>query len=169
MALFGRRERRPNTVLAVLDKDERLLSWADTATGAVVAATSRGLRWPAEDGPELIPWHLVNTVRWQAGTLTVTSARVVDDVFLEDLSPTSVRLSEPRDLPPVIRKRVEASIVRSELAAVSGGAVRFVARRMPGRDGVAWWARLEPGTPDTEPTRAAARARVERLRAGERR
>ena len=99
----------------------------------------------------------------------MTAARVVDDVFLEDLVPTSVRLTEPRDLPPVIRKRVEGSIVDSELAAVAGGAVRFVARRVPGRDGPAWWARLEPGTPDTEPTRAAARARVERLRAGEHR
>lgn len=167
MALFGRRERPPSSLVAVLGADERLLSWADTATGAVVAATSRGLRWPGEDGPELIPWHLVNKVRWQAGTLTVTPARVVDDVFLEDLAPTSVRLAEPRDLPPVIRKRVEVSVVRSELAAVSGGAVRFVARRIPGQDGVSWWARLEPGTPDTEPTRSAARARVERLRTGQ--
>jgi hypothetical protein len=169
MALFGRRERPPSSLVAALDADERLLSWADTATGAVVAATSRGLRWPATDGPELIPWHLVNTVRWQSGTLTVTPARVVDDVFLEDLAPTSIRLTEARDLPPVIRKRVEGSIVGSELAAGAGGAVRFVARRVPGRDGPAWWARLEPGTPDTEPTRAAARARVERLRGGEHR
>lgn len=165
MALFGRRDRPPSSLVAALDPDERLLSWADTAAGSVVAATSRGLRWPGKDRPELIPWHLVTKVRWQAGTLTLTPARVEDDVFLEDLAPTSVRLAEPRDLPPVIRKRVEASIVRSELAAVSGGAVRFVARRVPGQDGVSWWARLEPGTPDTEPTRAAARARVELLRA----
>jgi hypothetical protein len=165
VALFGRRERPPSPIVDALGADDRVLSWADTATGAVVAATSRGLWWPGRSGPELIPWHLVNKVRWQAGTLTVTPARVVDDVFLEDLTPTSVRLAQPRDLPPVIRKRVEENIVRSELAAVSGGAVRFVARRVPGQDGVSWWARLEPGTPDTEPTRSAARARVARLRA----
>jgi hypothetical protein len=164
VALFGRRERPRSSIVDALGADERLLSWADTATGAAVAATSRGLWWPGTGGPELIPWHLVNKVRWQAGTLTVTPARVVDDVFLEDLVPRSVRLAEPRDLPPVIRKRVEENIVRSELAAVSGGAVRFVARRVPGQDGMSWWARLEPGTPDTEPTRSAARARVERLR-----
>jgi hypothetical protein len=74
-------------------------------------------------------------------------------------------LSRPRDLPPTIRKRVEANIVRSELLTIGGGAVRFVGRRLPGRDGVSWWARLEPGTRDTERVRAAIRARLAILRA----
>ena len=63
-----------------------------------------------------------------------------------------------------MRKRVEGNIVRSDLAAVAGGAARFVARRVPGHNGVSWWARLEPGTPDTAEVRAAVRSRVELLR-----
>ena len=75
-----------------------------------------------------------------------------------------MRLTEPRDLPPVLRTRVEGNITRNELVRVGGGSVRFVARRVPGVDGAVWWARLDPGTPDTESTRAAVRARVLRLR-----
>jgi hypothetical protein len=77
-------------------------------------------------------------------------------------------LTVPRDLPPTVRKRIEGNIVRTEVAAVGGGAVRFVARRQPGRDGVIWWARLEAGTTDTEEVRSAVRARVAILRAAER-
>jgi hypothetical protein len=60
---------------------------------------------------------------------------------------------------------VEANIVERELLAVPGGAVRFVARRVPGRDGLTWWAHLEPGTPETPEVRSAIAARIERLRA----
>jgi hypothetical protein len=78
----------------------------------------------------------------------------------------SVALTKPRDLPPTVRKRVESNIVRTELVSVPGGAVRFVGRRQPGRDGVTWWARLDPGTPDSAELRSAVRARVAILRAG---
>jgi hypothetical protein len=91
----------------------------------------------------------------------------VDDLLLVDRPPITARLTKPRDLPPTVRKRVEANIVRSELLALGGGTVRFVGRREPGRDGVTWWARLEPGTPDTEEVRAAVRARIAILRAGQ--
>ena len=70
----------------------------------------------------------------------------------------------PRDLPPVVRKRVEQNIVQRELVTVTGGAVRFVGRKRPGHDGVYWWARLEPGTPDTTRLRSAVRNRLEILR-----
>ena len=76
-----------------------------------------------------------------------------------------VLLRDQRDLPPQVRARVEKNIVRTELVSVSGGQVRFVGRRTPGEDGVRWYARFEPGTPDTVPTRAAVRARLELLRA----
>jgi hypothetical protein len=48
---------------------------------------------------------------------------------------------------------------------VPGGTARFVARRLPGADGLGWWARLEPGTPDTPETRSAIAARIARWRA----
>ena len=167
MRLFGRRERPPEDVIARLSRDERVLSWADTADGSVVIATQHGIWWPDAEGPRRIGWEHVDKAVWRDGVLTVTEADVVDDLLLVDRPPITARLVRPRDLPPTVRKRVERNIVRSELLAVGGGAVRFVGRRQPGRDGVTWWARLEPGTPDTEEVRAAIRARVAILRSGQ--
>jgi hypothetical protein len=162
--LFRRPDAPPASVLSDLPDDERVVSWADTADGSVVLATPSGLWWPAESGPRLIGWQLVDKAVWHEDVLTVVEADVVDDVLLVDRAPMSTVLSVPRDLPPTVRKRVERTIVRSDMVAVPGGAARFVARRVPGRNGVIWWARLEPGTPDTAPARAAVRERVDLLR-----
>lgn len=164
MGWFRPRERPPVEVIGELGKDERIVSWADTADGDVVAVTPKGLWWPESDRMRCIRWQHIDKVVWQDGRLFVIEADVLDDLLLVERPPVSVALAKPRDLPPTVRKRVEANILRTELVTVSGGAVRFVARRQPGRDGVTWWARLEPGTPDTEDLRSAVRARVEILR-----
>jgi hypothetical protein len=161
MAWFARRERPP--ALAGLEPGERILSWADTGDG-VVAATPQGLWWPAADGPRRIPWDRIDKATWRDGVLSVIEADIVDDELLVDREPVRAALTVPRDLPPTVRKRVEGNIVNSELVSVADGAVRFVARRRPGRDGLGWWAHLEPGTPDTEGVRAAIRARLTILR-----
>jgi hypothetical protein len=164
MALFARRERPPASALARLDKEERVVAWADTSDDQVVVATSLGVWWPEVAGPRRVPWQHIDKVVWRENVLTLTEADVVDDALLVDRPSVSVSLAKPRDLPPVVRKRVEANIVRSELLSVGGGAVRFVARRLPGRDGIAWWARIEPGTPQTERVRSAISARLSILR-----
>jgi hypothetical protein len=163
--LFTRRERPPADVVAHLDKDERVVSWADTANEDFVAATPLGLWWP--DGGELrrILWQHIDRATWRDDVLTVIEADVVDDLLLVDRAPVAARLARPRDLPPTVRKRVEGNIVRTELAAVPGGSVRFVGRRVPGQNGVAWWAHLEGATADTEDLRSAIRARIAKLRA----
>lgn len=165
MKLFSRREAPPAEVVAALPRDERVLSWADTDSGAAIIATPSGLWWPDADRPRMIGWQVVDKAVWRDGVLTVTEAEVVDDMLLVDRPPVTATLAKPRDLPPTVRKRVEANVVRSELLSVGGGAVRFVARRIPGRDGVVWWARLEPGTDDTEQLRSAISARLALLRA----
>jgi len=159
MALFHRRERPP--AMAGLDKNERVVSWADTADGEVVAATQTGLWWP---GPRRILWQHIDKAIWHDGALTIIEADVVDDLLLVDRAPVTARLTTPRDLPPTVRRRVEANIARTELVSVPGGTVRFVARRRPGRDGLTWWAHLEPGTPDSETVRSAIAARLAILR-----
>ena len=164
MRLFHPRDAVAPAVMALLPKDERVVSWAQTPDDAVVLATPSGLWWPDGDGLRLIAWQYVDKAVWHEGVLTVVQADVVDDVLLVDRPPVSALLSVPRDLPPIVRKRVQANIVRSEVVAVPGGAARFVARRVPGRDGFTWWARLEPGTADTAQARAAVRARVLLLR-----
>ncbi len=165
MALFTRRERPPADVLARLSEDERVVSWADTANDDVVVATPQGLWWPHGDDLRRILWQHIDKVVWRDDVLTVTEADVVDDLLLVDRPPVAARLLRPRDLPPTVRKRVEGNIARTEVASVSGGAVRFVGRRVPGQDGVTWWAHLEGATADSTELRSAIRARIEKLRA----
>jgi hypothetical protein len=163
--LFQRREEPPADVVAKLPRHERILSWADVAGGGVVLASPTGLWWPEADGPRLISWAYIDKAIWRDNRLTVIEADVVDDLLLVDRESVSVELTVPRDLPPVIRKRVEANVVRSELLPITGGSARFVARRIPGKDGVHWWARLEAGTRDSDQVRSAVSARLALLRA----
>ena len=161
-----RRERPPAELRALLDRDERLVSWAFVDDGdAAIGVTTRGLWLPSADGYRRIGWEFVDKAVWRDGLLTVVEAEVVDDFLLRERAPVTLALREPRDLPPAVRRRVEASVVRSEVMPIDGGAARFVARRVPRRDGVSWWARLEPGTPDTAATRASVRARLDELAA----
>jgi hypothetical protein len=165
MAMFHRRDAPPADVVAQLPRDERVVSWADALGGSVVVATPSGLWWPADGGPRLIAWQHISKATWQGRTLQVTEADVVDDLLLVDREPVAVDLEVPRDLPPVVRKRIEANVVRSELLGIVGGVARFVARRVPGQDGVQWWARLEEATSDSPQIRSAVSARLAVLRA----
>jgi len=163
MALFTRRERPPADIVALLELDERVVSWAVVDGGGAVLATPRGLWWPEPSGPRRMGWELVDKAAWRDGVLTVIEAELIGDLLLVERPSVSVRIETPRDLPPTVRRRVEASVVRSEVHPIGVGTARFVGRRIPGRDGVSWWARLEAGTPDTRAARAAVAARVEQL------
>jgi hypothetical protein len=165
MGLFHRRDVPPREALVGLPRTERVVSWADLDGGAVVVATPSGLWWPGPEGLRLIGWQHVSKAIWQGRNLVVTEAEVVDDLLIVDRPPVQVALARPRDLPPTVRKRVEANVVRSEVLPIAGGRARFVGRRVPGENGVRWWARLENGTPDTAAVRAAVSARVAVLRA----
>jgi hypothetical protein len=118
-----------------------------------VLASRFGLWWPDPDGPHRIGWECVDKATWSEGVLRVVEADIVDDLLLVDREPVSVRLQVARDLPPTVRKRVEASVVSSELVTGGGVAMRIVGRRVPGQDGVSWWARLEPGITDSAEVR----------------
>lgn len=163
MALVRRRERPPADLLAQLDHDERVVSWAADDVGQSVVATTRALWWPGPHGWRRIGWHLIDKATWRDGTLTVIEADVVDGMLLVDRRPVAVRLEHARDLPPTVRSRIEASVVRSEVQSLAIGSARFVARRISGVDGVSWWARLEDGTPDTPAVRDEVRARLDQL------
>jgi hypothetical protein len=160
MRLLSRRGRPPAEAVASLDHDERVVSWASAAGGGAVLATPRGLWWPEPGRQRLIGWQHVDKAIWRDGVLTVIEADVVDDLLLVDKPAVSVALEEPRDLPPTVRRRVESTVVQSELVPVPGGAARLVARRIPGRDGITWWARLEHGTVDTPGLRTWLRERL---------
>jgi hypothetical protein len=162
MRLVSRRNKPPAEAVASLDRDERVVSWAVVVGGGAVVATPRGLWWPESGQQRLIGWQYVDKATWRDGVLSVIEAEVVDDLLLVDKPAVSVALEQPRDLPPTVRRRVESTVVQSELAPVPGGVARLVARRIPGRDGVTWWARLEHGTPDTPTLRGWLRQRLGR-------
>lgn len=159
-----RRAAPPAEVLALLDGHERVVAWAGVQDGTAVVATPRGLWWPGPEGYRRIGWQFVDKATWREGVLSVIEADLVDDVLLVDRPAIHATLSEPRDLPPTVRQRVEGNVVRSELVDVLGGTARVVGRRVPGRDGLVWWARLSDGTPDTPQVRALVTARLAALR-----
>jgi hypothetical protein len=149
--------------MALLEPQERVVAWADTED-SVVVATPRGLWWPHALTHRLIGWHTISKASWSEGVLTVTEADVVDDLLLVDRPPVTAVVTVPRDLPPKLRQRVELNILHSEQLAVARGSARIVARRVPGEDGLHWWARLEGGAVDDEQTRLMVAARLTRLR-----
>ena len=164
MRLFGRRERPPADLLALLEPGERLVSWADTADGAVVAASSHGLWWPEPGGLRRMDWYRVDKVVWNDGIMSVTEADIEDDLLLVDRPVAHARLTVPRDLPPDRPQAGGAEHRRAGTAQRHRGIGAVRGAEAPGRDGVYWWARLEPGTPDTARLRSAVRNRLEILR-----
>lgn len=162
------RDPAPADVVRLLDKDDRVVSWAPVAGGGSLAASRFGLWWPAPDGPRRIDWQLIDKASWAGNTVTVVEAELIDDLLLVDRDPVSAQLEQPRDLPPTIRQRVQSGVVSSELVTGGGVAMRVVGRRVPGRDGVSWWARLEPGIPDTPEVRAVVHDVLDARRAQQR-
>ena len=154
MGLFSRRKLDAAVTgrIAAIDADDRVVAWATVAGDRYVVAAVRGLWWPvAGDDPAAmrrIPWELIDKAVWRDGVLIVVEADLLDDLVLVDRSPTALPLVEPGEVPAQVKRRIDASVVRSEIVPVVGGQARIVARRVPGRDGLTWWARLEGTTPD---------------------
>ncbi len=150
--MFGR-SAPPQAYRARFDPHERVLSWCSTASGAAVVATDRGLWWPDPE-PRRIDWHLVDKVVWNEAGFTVTEAVVVDDLLLVERAPSTLALeTDPRKLPATVKRRVESNVVHTYEVQLTGGSARLVARKIAGRDGLVWWARLDPGTEDSDAVR----------------
>ncbi|MEO7261189.1 MAG: hypothetical protein ABI047_08045 [Jatrophihabitantaceae bacterium] len=192
MALFARRPRPPAGLRSLLAPDERLLAMAEDGPAAV-AATQFGLWLPVaqEAGPaepadgsaavgsvgtgsaELtggpaagwrrVGWDQVVKATWAEDGLQVIEGVLDESGVVTDLPTLTLRLAEPRNLPAVVKTRVEASIARWEQVRVPGGTGRIVARRRPGTDGLLWTARLDSGTPDSAAARAALTGYLDRM------
>lgn len=171
MALFSRRPKLDPAVAEVVrqaDPDDRVVAFATVPGGRHVVASVRGLWWPlAGDSPQAmrrIGWELIDKAVWRDGSLVVIEAEVVDDLLLVDRPPAALPLDDPGDVPAQVKRRVEGSVVRSEIVPVTGGQARIVARRVPGRDGLTWLARLEGSTPDNVVVRDQVGVAIARLR-----
>lgn len=144
---------------------ERLLGLADDGSSAV-AATTLGLWLPLADGGwRRVGWHQIVKATWTDAGLEVVEGAVDPDGVVSDQAPVRYRLEEPRNLPLVVRQRVERSIGRWEQVRVPGGTGRIVGRREPGVNGISWTARVDSGTPESDEARAVLVRYLERVRA----
>jgi hypothetical protein len=145
MGLLGRfrRGRPPAEALARVDPDERVTAWGRTAAGEVLVATPRGL-WLDES--QRIGWHEIHKARWDDGVLTLIVGVEVAPGVREDAPPRQFTVAEPLALPAEVRTRVTRSVAYSTHHRLGSGGVRLIARRVPGRDGLEWAVRYDPGT-----------------------
>ena len=135
-----------------LDAGERRLAWGVTDDGAAVLATTAGLRLP---GRGVLPWAEVERASWQRPELEVVQVSEV-----EGSGPrTRVVLADEHDLADAVRSQVVGSVAWSAVVKLAtGGAVRVVGRRRPGRDDLQWQLVYQPGTDPQDP---AVRAQAE--------
>ena len=181
-AVRKRFARAPEPVRAAVraagDPDEDVLAW-----GALVrdegwlVATTRGLRVVGPAGEEtagLLPWHLVGHARWAAtadgGSFTVVPLVEVEPGVQARTAPRRHVLSEPGELPPVVRRRVDQTVVDSRRHPLPDrGSMLLVARRLPGQSAREWTVVFDDDADRTDPAaREEARRRLADALASER-
>jgi hypothetical protein len=138
-------------VLASPDPDERVLAWGPLARDeGWLVATSRGLRvvppqvTSVTEAAAALPWHEVGHARWTAtndggGTFEVTALVEAEPGVQVRQPATRHVLTDAGDLPSVVRKRVDQTVVASRRAPLPDrGGVLLVARRLPGQAAREW-------------------------------
>jgi hypothetical protein len=155
VGLFNRRPKLPADRRPALERDERMLSWASVANGdGVVVVTNLGIWLPGR--AHRLGWHDINKAVWSGRELAVTPAEVTQErdgyLVVTDLPVETYLLLEPGDVPHQVRARVTSSVSYTAHHKLdAGGAVRVVARRVAGVDGLRWTVRYDTGTPTDDP------------------
>ncbi|SFT82736.1 hypothetical protein SAMN05660657_03338 [Geodermatophilus amargosae] len=177
--LRRRFSRPPEPVRAVVhaspDPDERVLAWGVLVRGqGWLVATSRGLRVVPEDLPldraadvGVLAWHEVGSARWSAtkdggGTFTVSALTEVEPGVQAREPAERHALSDAGDLPAVVRRRVDQTVVASRRSPLpGGGGVVLVARRVPGQAVREWTVVFDDDADRTDPeAREVARRKL---------
>jgi hypothetical protein len=139
--------RPPEAVRAALGGDEQALAWGQLARDeGWLVATAPGLRRLGADGVlgEPLPWHEIGSAKWSAagqtgGTFLVTPLAEVEPGVQARLPVQRHVLTDAGDLPAVVRRRVDQTVVASQRSPLPGrGGVLLVARRIPGQPGREW-------------------------------
>jgi hypothetical protein len=168
-------------VLASSDPDERVLAWGELVRdGGWLVATSRGLRVvplqvTSVTDAELVPWHEIGSAKWVA---TSDGGGRFEVVPLAEVEPgvqarqPEVRhvLSDAGELPGVVRRRVDETVVASQRTPLpGGGGVLLVARRIPGQAAREWSVVFDDDAQRSDPeAREVARQKLADLVAAER-
>jgi hypothetical protein len=159
-------------VLASTDPDERVLAWGAVAgDGGWLVATSRGLRivppHVTSVEAEVLPWHEVGHATWSAtagggGTFAVTPLTEVEPGVQAREPVRRHVLTDAGDLPAVLRRRVDQTVVASQRSPLpGGGGVVLVARRIPGQPVREWTVVFDDDADRGDPAaREAARQKL---------
>ena len=160
-------------VLASSHPDERVLAWGTLVRdGGWLVATSRGLRIvpphvTSVDDSEVLPWHEVGSARWLAssdggGRFEVVRLTEVEPGVQARQPEIRHVVSEAGDLPAVVRRRVDETVVTSQRSPLpGGGGVLLVARRIPGQPGREWTVVFDDDERRSDPeAREAARKKL---------
>ncbi|MGY1794894.1 hypothetical protein ACI796_12990 [Geodermatophilus sp. SYSU D00525] len=185
-ALRRRFTRPPEPVRAVVqasaDPDERVLAWGALVRGqGWLVATSRGLRVVPADLPldaagdvGVLRWHEVGSARWAAtndggGSFTVSALTEVEPGVQAREPAQRHALSDAGDLPAVVRRRVDQTVVASRRSPLpNGGGVVLVARRVPGQAAREWTVVFDDDADRSDPeAREVARRKLEEALAAE--
>jgi len=160
-------------VLASTDRDERVLAWGTLARdGGWLVATSCGLRvvppqvTSVEDA-EPLPWHQIGSAKWLAtgdggGRFEVVPLAEVEPGVQARQPEVRHVLSDAGDLPAVVRRRVDQTVVASQRSPLpGGGGVLLVARRIPGQPVREWTVVFDDDAQRSDPhAREAARQKL---------
>jgi hypothetical protein len=171
--------RPPDPVRAVVaasaDPDERVLGWGVLAHGqGWLVATSQGLRTVAaepvpDDGGSVgvLRWHEIGSAVWKAtsdggGSLTVVPLTEVEPGVQARLEAQRHVVVDRGDLPAVVRRRVDQTVVASRRSPLpGGGGVLLVARRIPGQAAREWTVVFDDDGDRTDPAaREVARQKL---------
>jgi hypothetical protein len=168
-------------VLASSDPHERVLAWGELVRdGGWLVATSRGLRVVPQQvtsvtDAEVVPWHEIGSAKWLA---TSDGGGRFEVVRLAEVEPgvqarqPEVRhvLSDAGELPGVVRRRVDETVVASQRTPLPyGGGVLLVARRIPGQAAREWSVVFDDDAQRSDPdAREIARQKLADLVAAER-
>lgn len=138
MALLRRRTLPDDVRAVVLDRGERVLTWAPLAVGAGTAvATDRALRVVIGSAVETLPWNEMLRAVWEA-----ESSSLVLELAVPPYAARRQHVALEGDggrLPETVRERVTSSIVVAQHVPLVGrSGVRIVARRIPGSTELLW-------------------------------
>jgi hypothetical protein len=162
--LFRRRRRRlPAERRPPIEPEERIVAWAGATDDEVVVVTNHGIWLPGATAR--LGWHEIHKATWSGRQLALVASREVGDeegyAIVADQPAIVHTLLDPDNAPLQVRVRVTRSIAYTQVHPLpDGGAVRVVARRVPGIDGLSWTVRYEDGA---DPTDERIRALTEEL------
>ena len=159
-------------VAAAGDPDERILAWGTLRLDeGWLVATSRGLRSvgspTSERGDGVLRWHEVGHAKWTSvpaggGELAVTPLVEVEPGVQARAAVRRYAFTDAGDLPAVVRRRVDQTVVASQRSPLpGGGGVLLVARRIPGQPVREWSVVFDDDAQRTDPeAREAARQKL---------